>query len=280
MRPEDIIDYQKFPLDQPSSPAYQTAVQAVRASLATDGCAIAKDFLSPAGLQAMLDEAEERKHLAYYAPKKHCNIYLANGNPNEPDDHPQNIFMTRTNGFITADLLPAGTAAHSLYYWPPLRQFLAHCLHKDQWFIYADPISNMIVNVAQQGQQFNWHYDTNEFTITFLLQAAQAGGHFEYVPNLRNKEDECIADVKQVLTGDRSRVKRLNLQAGDLQFFLGRYSLHQVTANQGPRERLLLIQSFCEAEHVTGNPLRVKDLYGKTAAVHQHSRVVSDQLLD
>jgi len=280
MRPQDIIDYANFPLDQPASNSYQRAVQQVRAGLAADGCSVIKNFLSSGGLAAILGEAEARKSQAYYAPKKICNIYLGQGNPEEANDHPQNHFMERSNGFITADLLSEGTAAHSLYYWPPLRQFLADCLGKDELFIYADPVSNMIVNVAEQGQQFNWHYDTNEFTITFLLKAALAGGHFEYVPNLRNADDECIDAVKQVLAGDRSRVKRLDLQAGDLQFFLGRYSLHQVTANETKSERLLLIQSFCEAAGVIGNPYRVQDLYGKTTAMHEQGRRVSDNLLD
>lgn len=280
MNPKDLIDYDRFPLDQPDSPAYTAAVAEIQASLASDGCAVVKNFLSPTGLADILGEAEERKDQAYYSPTKVCNIYLADGNPDEADDHPQNIFMERTNGFIRSDLLGEGTAAHALYYWPPLREFLAACLNKDELFIYADPISNMIVNVAKQGQQFNWHYDTNEFTITMLLKAAQAGGHFEYVPNLRSPEDECIEDVKKVLTGDRTRVKRLDLHAGDLQFFLGRYSLHQVTANEGDTERLLLIQSFCEEEGVTGNPARIMNLYGKTTKVHEGERVVSDNLLD
>ena len=280
MRPQDIIDYVNFPLDQPDSQAYYQAVQQIRIGLAADGCSVIKNFLSATGLAVILGEAEERKSQTYYAPKKICNIYLGEGNPEEANDHPQNHFMERTNGFITSDLLGEGTAAHSLYYWPPLRQFLADCLGKKELFIYADPVSNMIVNVAEKGQQFNWHFDTNEFTITFLLKAALVGGHFEYVPNLRNAKDECIKDVKQILAGDRSRVKRLNLEAGDLQFFLGRHSLHQVTANEADSERLLLIQSFCEEEGVIGNPFRVKDLYGKITAVHKQGRIVSDNLLD
>ena len=29
---------------------------------------------------------------------------LGEGDPQMPEDHPQNIFMERTNGFMTADL--------------------------------------------------------------------------------------------------------------------------------------------------------------------------------
>ena len=135
-------------------------MQQVRVGLAADGCSVSKNFLSPAGLDAILGEAEERKSQTYYAPKKVCNIYLGEGNPDEAEDHPQNHFMERSNGFITSDLLGEGTA------------------------------------------------------------------------------------------------------------------------NEADSERLLLIQSFCEEDGVTGNPLRVKDLYGKTTALHKQSRNVSDKLLD
>ena len=103
-----------------------------------------------------------------------------------------------------------------------MKRFLAECLGKDELYIYQDPISNMIVNVGKPGQQFNWHFDTNEFTITMLLQPATTGGLFEYIPALRNQQDECYDEVRKVLDGDRSRIKQLELNAGDLQFFLGR----------------------------------------------------------
>ncbi len=127
------------------------------------------------------------------------------------------------------------------------------------------------------------HFDTNEFTITMLLQTAESGGYFEYVPNLRNPNDECYPEVKKVLDGDRGRVKRLALNAGDLQLFLGRFSLHRVTKNTGNRDRLLLIMSFAEKPGMIGNSVRVKDLYGKVTDAHLASareRVRSDALLD
>ena len=172
------------------------------------------------------------------------------------------------------------TTAHRLYYWEPLKQFLAECLGKQELFIYEDPVSNMIVNVGKPGQQFNWHFDTNEFTITMLLQAAQSGGIFEYVPGLRSAQDECYTEVKDVLDGDRSRVRQLELNAGDLQFFLGRFSLHQVTANTGNDDRLLLIMSFSEKPGMIGSLARVKDLYGKVTEAHTQSKVRADNRVD
>lgn len=280
LAPRQIINHESYPIDDIANPARQTVIDQVRSELAEDGCAVIRNFYSAAGLQALLSEASERKPMTYYSPDKLCNVYLNDGNPEFPEDHPINVFIPRTNGFITADLFGDETAAHQLYYWEPLKQFLCECLGKDELHIYEDPVSNMIVNVGKPGQQFNWHFDTNEFTITMLLQPADSGGVFEYIPALRSSEDECYDEVDKVLKGDRNRVKQLELNAGDLQFFLGRFSLHQVTENTGNTDRLLLIMSFSEQPGMVGSMARVKTLYGKTTEAHEQNSVRADGLVD
>ena len=190
-----LIDRQRYPIDQLQHPQRALAVARVRAALKEDGCAVIRDFFSPVGLAKLLSEATARKAQAHYSGSKACNVYFGHGDPKLPQDHPQNIFLKRTNGFIPADCYGPDSASHRLYFWPPLKQFMTDCLAKKELYIFEDPVSNMIVNVVRPGQQFPWHYDTNEFTITMLLQAAQAGGHFEYVPKLRNQDDECYPQV-------------------------------------------------------------------------------------
>jgi hypothetical protein len=276
----EIINHALYPIDETENPARTAIIEQVRSGLAEDGCAVIRNFFGAPGLEALLAEAWERQPQTYYSERKLCNVYLNDGDQDFPEDHPLNVFIPRTNGFITADLFGEETAAHRLYYWEPLKQFLSECLGIKELFIYEDPISNMIVNVGRPGQQFNWHFDTNEFTITMLLQPAQSGGHFEYVPGLRSATDECYDEVAGVLEGDQSRVKRLELNAGDLQFFLGRFSLHQVTENTGDGDRLLLIMSFAETPGMIGSRVRVKDLYGKVTEAHTKNRVRADNLVD
>ena len=276
----EIINHAQYPIDKPNDPGRQAIIEQVKSDLADDGCAVIRDFFSPSGLSTLLAEANARKAQTYYSERKQCNVYLNDGDADLPAEHPLNIFIPRTNGFITADLFGDETAAHRLYYWEPLKRFLAECLGKQELFIYEDPVSNMIVNVGQPGQQFNWHFYTNEFTITMLLQAAQSGGIFEYVPGLRSAHDESYSEVKGVLDGDRSQVRQLELNAGDLQFFLGRFSLHQVTANTGNDDRLLLIMSFSEKSGMIGSLARVKDLYGKVTEAHTKNKVRADNLVD
>ena len=276
----EIINHTHYPLDEPDNPRRLAIIDQIKSELAGDGCAVIRNFFSTRGLAALLSEANERKTQTYFSERKQCNVYLNDGDPEFPADHPLNTFIPRTNGFITADLFDESTTAHRLYYWKPLSQFLAECLGKQKLFIYEDPVSNMIVNVGNPGQQFNWHFDTNEFTITMLLKPARSGGIFEYIPQLRTSTDECYDEVKGVLDGDRSRVKQLELNAGDLQIFLGRFSLHQVTTNSGDEDRLLLIMSFSEKPGMIGSLARVKDLYGKVTAAHRKNTVRADNLID
>ena len=278
---QKVINHLAYPVDEPDNLNREQVIEQVREELTEDGCAVIQNFLSEAGLQALIAEAEARQSQAYYSPSKMCNVYLGDGDDSFGEDHPRNMFMPRTNGFVTADLFGEETLSRKLYEWEPLRKFLADCLGKKTLYLYEDPISNMIVNLGKPGQQFNWHFDTNEFTITMLLKPAESGGRFEYVPDLRTPEDECYEDVKAVLEGDRSHVRQLELNAGDLQFFLGRFALHQVTENTGNSDRLLLIMSFTEQPGVIGNPVRVKNLYGKLSDVHSQTRTVrADNLLD
>lgn len=280
MNYQELIDYSKYPIDQDSDPARQIVVDQVKVDLARDGCTLLEGFLSEQGLQALLDEALERRHLAYFSDQKTTNAYLADTDDRLPQTHPVNTLLQRTNGFVTSDHFGDESISRQLYNWQPLRRFLADCLNKETLHIYADPVSNMIVNVCTPGTQFNWHFDTNEFTITMLLKSATSGGVFEYAPNIRTATDENYDEVSEVLANQSGRVKRLVLKPGDLQFFLGRYSLHQVTKNTGDDDRLLIIMSFTEQPGLIGSKQRVQQLYGKTNDVHEQQKVRSDGLRD
>ena len=280
--PTALLDLDRYPIATPG-PARDALVAEVRASLADDGCAVVPGFLSETGHAALLAEALEREPRAFYNPANQANVHLGDPDPSLPDDHPRNRFFPRTNGFVRADEWDADTASKRLYDWAPLKDFLQDCLGKDELHVYDDPVSNMIVNVQRTGQEFNWHFDTNEFTITMLLQAADDGGEFEYVPDLRSPAAENEAGVSAVLDGERADVRTLDLQPGDLQFFLGRFSLHRVAPNLGATTRLLLIMSFSEAPGSVGSVPRIRSLYGKVTDEHLAAAaapVRADALLD
>ncbi len=278
-----LVSYRRYPIDDPKHAARRAAVERCRRSLEADGCAVINGFLSEDGLRLLLGEAVARKPLAYFSRSRATNVYFSDDDPSLPAGHPRRVFMERSNGFVSSDNFGEETASRQLYRWSALTGFIADCLGKERLYIYDDPISNMIVNVGKPGTCFNWHFDTNEFTITMLLKPAVSGGHFEYVPNLRTAGDEMYEDVSRVLNGDHSRVVRLNLKPGDLQLFLGRFSLHRVTENTGDEDRLLLIMSYAEKPGMIGSVHRTRELYGKVTEAHlqaERHRVRNDALMD
>ncbi|GIS66672.1 MAG: hypothetical protein CM1200mP5_4560 [Candidatus Pelagibacterales bacterium] len=59
-----------------------------------------------------------------------------------------------------------------------------------------------------------------------------------------NREKENFEEVKKVIDGDRTRVRQLELEPGDLQIFKGRFTLHRVTKIEGNRSRYLCIPAY------------------------------------
>jgi hypothetical protein len=117
-----------------------------------------------------------------------------------------------------------------------------------------------------------------------LTQGSEAGGVFEYCPNIRSARAENFDDVRAVLTGNGGHLARsLSLRPGDLQLFKGRYSLHRVSPVRGEMERYTAIFAYSERPGVTGSVARTKQLFGRVLPQHlaaEGRAVRVDQLLD
>jgi hypothetical protein len=153
---------------------------------------------------------------------------------------------------------------------PGFDGYIQACLKEPRFYRYADPLADVIVNMAQEGNGFPWHFDTNNFTVTLAIQNAEEGGAFEYAAGIRSG-DENFAEVARVLNGTSDRVTRLELEPGDLQLFRGRYSLHRVAPLKGTRPRYVAIFSYVEEPGMVGAPERTRQLYGRTLPIH-HER--------
>ena len=80
---------------------------------------------------------------------------------------------------------------------------------------------------------------------------------------------------------DRSLIRSLRLEPGDLQIFKGRYSLHRVTPLSGPRLRYVAIFSFAEEPGMVGSPERTRQLYGRVLPIHlERAGLRADTLID
>ena len=280
----DLVDLGRYPLDRPDSPKYAEALARARTELRTDGCAIVRDLVRPDAVRQLDDEIAQRKHTTHFSTEVINPYFHTTRHPEVPDGHPLNTFLERSSGFIPGDSWERGCATDVLFRSPDLAAFIASCLEIPTLHCYADPLAGLTANILDPGQQFTWHFDTNEFAVTVLVDEADAGGLFEYVPAIRSVDDEGFDAIQAILEGARDGVRTLDLRPGDLQIFRGRYSLHRVTrvpATSSPRHAAIF--AYTLEPGVIGRVERTMQLFGRVLAEHiaaEETRVRSDALTD
>ena len=263
----DYVDLDRYPIDQRDSDAYRKLLRRLRVEIRSVGCAVISGFITSDGVRELIDEADAVAGLAHRSFNR-TNAYFTKDDRTLPSSHPVRRFYERSNSFVPADNFSATGPLRRIYEWPPVMAFIRDCLEEEEFHRYADPLADVIVNVVEQGSGFPWHFDTNNYTVTLAIQNGEAGGLFEYVPNLRSAEDENYANVQAILDGDRTPVRGLELRPGDLQIFKGRYSLHRVTPVKGQRARYVGIFSFVDKPGMVAKVERAKQLYGRALPVH------------
>jgi hypothetical protein len=279
---ERVVNTARYPLVEPTSAEWQRVVSRTRQELRTIGCSVLPDFIRPAMRDALRSEGVAIAPLAYYDVET-VNAYNIDTDLPLPEEHPGRITMRRGNAFVPRDHIRADLIIHQLYTSPLFQRFVATCFDLTELYELADPLSGLVLNVVKPGMEHPWHFDTNEFTVSMLTQEPQAGGVFEYCPNIRSAEAENFADVRAVLDGRGGQlVRRLPLRPGDLQLFKGRYSLHRVTTVHGETARHSAIFAYTERPGVIGSVARTRQLFGRVLPEHlaAERRVRVDQLLD
>ena len=268
MSAHDFINLKTYPI-RADGPERVALLETVRADLERDGCAVLKGFLTADGVAALTAEAESVSEQGYRSFNR-TNAYFTKDDPDLPADHPKRQFFDRSNAFIPADNFSPDGALRQIHDFEGFDAFIQACLQEENFYRYADPLADVIVNMAEEGEGFPWHFDTNNFTVTLAIQNAESGGAFEYAPAIR-AETENFDEVGRVLRGQSDRVKVLELEPGDLQLFRGRYSLHRVAPLKGQRRRYVAIFSYVEEPNMVGAPERTEQLYGRTLPIH-HER--------
>ena len=281
---DDLVDIATYPLDQPNSVAYKSAVAEARSQLQDDGCAVIKNLLRPTAVKIISQEIIERKSNTHFSTSKMNPYFHSTKNPEYPDHHPVNTFIERSSGFIPGDSWDASLAIDILFRSEMLTNFIRDALETQAVHCYADPLAGLTANILDPGQQFAWHFDTNEFAVTAMIDEADYGGLFQYVPMIRTPDNESFERIQKVLDDDCSEVKTLELHAGDLQIFRGRHSLHRVTrVPKTSRPRHAAIFAYTAEPGVIGRVERTKQLFGRVLPAHEEAeqrRVRSDSLID
>jgi hypothetical protein len=241
--PPDLIDLARYPISDLDAAAGNVLVQRCRDQLHSTSACVLEGFLRAEAATAALAELTPQLDAAYYCEKQH-NPYLDEPDPSLAQDHPRNRLQVSDLGALADDQIPEGTVLRSLYTWTGLRAFLAAVLDVPRLYPYADPLGSLNLNVFQPGQQLGWHFDNAAWSVTLMLQPAESGGVYEYVPDIRTPAGEHYDRVARVLDGKAPHIHQLAMDVGALVLFRGRYTIHRVTRIEGRKPRLVAVLSY------------------------------------
>lgn len=235
---QTIVNLKQHPI---SDPDYQ---QACKTQLDRDGVLVLPDFYSAQAIAQTRQEGLDKQHLAWFCQQQH-NVFLTPADNDYPMSHPRNREVISSKGCITDDQIADDSPLRTLYNAEAFQTFLCRVLGEQQLHPYADPLSSINLHYARAGQELGWHFDNSAFAITLLIQQPEAGGHFEYVRDVRDAahQDMNFAGVADILEG-KTPTQTLNMPAGTLVLFRGRNSLHRVTPVQGEITRLLVVLAY------------------------------------
>lgn len=239
----DLVDLERYPIHDPKGKG-SDLVALCREQLGRIGASNLDGFLRPAAIAAMVAESKELEPLAHRNRGSTGTAYLEPPDETLPEDHPRRRLQTTSVGAVAYDLVPATSPLRRLYESPVLLEFLAQALDKGPLYRYADPLGALNIAVMRDGEHLMWHFDQTDFVVSLLLQDCEAGGDFEFVPNIRRPGEENYGKVKRLLDGDLSAVVRLDAKPGTLALFQGRYSIHRVSPIQGPTPRYIALLGY------------------------------------
>jgi len=280
-RLKTIVDLERYPIQDLNSPKIKETIKKCKNDLDKFSCATIPNFILFESLEVM--NAELKKHInEVYMSKESINAYLYSKDDSSlPIDHPKRIFMDRDNGYLNSDLFEKDSEMKFLYVQKELLKFVSACLGVSPIYRWADPLACHAYNVMKPNGILPWHFDSCEFSLSILMQKPEKGGIFEYCPNIREPGNENFKEVKKILDGDRTRVRQLKLDPGDLQIFKGRFTLHRVTKIEGNRSRYLCIPAYVLDPWRVNTPEHSRAIYGKVLPIHiERNKPRADGLVD
>lgn len=259
--PAQYINLDSHPLVPKGTAEWQRLVNMHKTELKQSGASIMKDFVKQSILQRMTFEADQVASRSYACRERH-NPFLDEDDLSLPSDHPRRQKQATSLNAIPYDIIRPTDTLHQLYNWDPLMEFLSAVLGH-QLYRMADPMAALTINVMDHNQNHGWHYDESEVTITLMIQKPEAGGTFECVPNLRNKDNADYSTLGAILNGSTEGILTLPVEPGDLLIFAGHYSLHRVTPVGGDRTRYVGTLCYKDRPGVMNSPEVQQIFYGR-----------------
>jgi hypothetical protein len=253
-----IVDFDRYPLGR-------GLVDQCRKALRRDGAVKLDGFVRPEATSRMVEDARALAPLGFPNDATHNAYFDDEIDESLPDDHPRRLLVRSAQKAVAMDLLPDDFAPRAIYESEEITRFVAAVLERDVLYRSEDPLDGCNMTVYEEGDELGWHFDQSEFSVTLMIQRSETGGDFEYVPLVREKDDEHYDDVRDVLLDRSGRVKLLASEPGTLAFFRGRFSLHRVPPIGGPTPRMNSVLTYVSEPGHKLSAMAQRMYYGRTA---------------
>ena len=240
----EIIDLERYPIDQLCSARGENLVERCRRSFTDNVCCVLPGFVRPMAVEQVIRDVEAKENNAFrsararspygfYSPS-HGGAINSAGAAAHMEPQWREVFYLAYDEFSTESVL------HTLYEFPELAEFTAKVLGLESVYTVADRLMAAPISLHYRDCQLGWHCDTQEFTITVMFRPSESGGNFEYVPLVGSGEAN-FSKVPSVLQGDRKLVREVDISPGDIVLFRGANTLHQVTPTTTSKPRILSV---------------------------------------
>ena len=243
----ELVDLARYPIADLDRGEGATFLEACQQSMLEHGWCNLDGFIRSDALNKLAAESNVLLPSAEVLTIKR-NIYQGAIDPNLPEGDPRRQEFTHVAVQLADDQIPGNTLIKQLYQSDDLTEFVRRVQMKSQLYHCADEFQALNIVALLPGSWHAWHYDTTECTVTLLLQAAEKGGEFTFLPNSRTDEAEDRDAVDRLLAGDLSKTKTFSRSAGTFTLFRGGYSLHGVTRVEGDRPRISAILTYDEQQ--------------------------------
>lgn len=261
----NLIDLDRYPIENLDSGKGAEFLRTCQEHMEAHGWCSFDGFINPEALAALTSETNGLLTSAEKLTIKRT-IYQkeADSSANSEDVREQELVHHATQ--LANDQIPPESLLQQLYQSDLLTDFVRRVQGKEVLYRCADEFQALNVVALLPDNWHAWHYDTTECTVTMLLQAADSGGEFVFLPNSRTDDWEDREAVERLLSGDLSKAQSFGRGAGTFTMFRGGYSLHGVTKVEGGQPRVTAILTYDEEpDRVLSDDVNIR-IYGDRVA--------------
>ena len=243
-----IIDLDRYPLDQLDSPKGKALVAQCQNDLNKQAASALQNFIRPEAVKRLTAEAETLIPSSYRFVGKPRQTYPDADPAAELDPIAKSVRGMKhanSNNQVLNYQIPNNSDLRVMFLWPQLCEFVRRVRRVETLYPSQCPHLGLTMKAAFEGDNDGWHYDPNDGVVTLLLQSPDEGGEFEYAPNIRDKTDENYEGVRRLFENPDKVGLRVNQDPGTLTFFNGRNSMHRVRqVGETSKPRIVGIFSF------------------------------------